>query len=221
LNISQKYSTSFWAEFHSIDSSNIPCLLDLPIDIKPHKSDTIMDFGFGQGNNLLNLFNNGFRHLVGVERCNECIFKLRKAIPIPVHHYSELSRLAHNIDIQFFLMFGVLSTIVDFDERDYIIRCIDNLLSCSGIIVLYDYVYDADREHKYNTKVIDDKNHHFITPSWSQAEFVHYHPLQMNSLFSSFQHLQSVQVNIPSFRRSNSVGRLMVFRKAKYSKFTD
>lgn len=203
---------SHWDRFHQVDNSNIPGLLDLPIP-RPRKNQFVLDFGFGKGQSLRQLQQQGFKNLIGIEASRDCITQMQKDTLIPVHHFDELSDLAKLLRVDLFSMFGVFSTIVDNSHRALLVQSIYSVLKKNGRLVIYDYVYDPLRRDRYRGISLGKSTHCLLHPAWSQYPFIHYSIPEIKEIFSDLSLIYAAEFAIPSFKHSSSPGCLMVFQK--------
>lgn len=113
----------------------------------------VLDIGCGYGRTLNELYNEGYRNLVGIDYSKEMIMRGQRINPNIEYRIADAERL--NIDdnsVDSVILLGVLTCTVSNSDQENLISKIKRILKPGGIIYVNDFLVNDDERNvnRYN-----------------------------------------------------------------------
>lgn len=153
------------------------------------KSAKILDLGCGYGRIMAELYEHGYKNLLGMDFSEKLVERGKKNYPHLKFAVQESKYIAlpdNNVDVV--ILFAVLTCIIDDSEQDFLLSEIERVLKPGGIIYINDFLLNSDERNvnRYNA-CMNKYNHYGIFELPDGAILRHHHPEYIKKLLNRFE----------------------------------
>ena len=179
------------------------------------KSMKILDVGCGYGRTLKELYDNGYRNLIGIDFSSKMIERANSSYPDISFKISEGNKLdfADN-SIDCVILLAVLTCITNEDDQKQLISEIHRILKKGGVLYINDFlINDNDMYIKRYEKYKDKYSKYGIFETEDGGIFRHHSEEYLDKLLSSFNCLDKKILKYKTMNGHISNGLYYIGRK--------
>ena len=179
------------------------------------KSMKILDVGCGYGRTLKELYDNGYRNLIGIDFSSKMIERANSSYPDISFKISEGNKLDfEDNSIDCVILLAVLTCITNEDDQYQLISEIHRILKKGGILYINDFlINDSDMYIKRYEKYKDKYSKYGIFETEDGGVFRHHSEDYLDKLLSNFNCLDKKLLKYKTMNGHISNGLYYIGRK--------
>lgn len=172
------------------------------------KEAVILDVGCGYGRTLNELYQSGYRHLIGIDFASGMIERGKTQYPyldLRVKQSKNIDFPDHSIDAV--ILFAVLTCIKDDIEQQELISEIKRVLRPGGILYVNDFLLNEDERNQKRYAKFAEKYHNYGVFELPEGAICRHHKESyILTLLSAFQKLQYTPLTFTTMNGHQSNG---------------
>ncbi len=179
------------------------------------KSMKILDVGCGYGRTLKELYDNGYRNLIGIDFSSKMIERANSSYPDISFKISEGKKLDfEDNSIDCVILLAVLTCITNEDDQYHLISEIHRILKKGGVLYINDFlINDNDMYIKRYEKYKDKYSKYGIFETEDGGVFRHHSEEYLDKLLSKFNCLEKEKLKYKTMNGHISNGLYYIGRK--------
>ncbi len=179
------------------------------------KNMKILDVGCGYGRTLKELYDNGYRNLIGIDFSSKMIERANSSYPEISFKISEGNKLYfEDNSIDCVILLAVLTCITNEDDQYQLISEIHRILKKGGILYINDFlINDSDMYIKRYEKYKDKYSKYGIFETEDGGVFRHHSEEYLDKLLSKFNCLEKEILKYKTMNGHISNGLYYIGRK--------
>lgn len=179
------------------------------------KDARILDVGCGYGRTLEQLYQNGYKNLIGIDFSEKMIQRGKKQYP-----YLDLRvKLQDNIELKSescdaVILFAVLTCIINNQEQLKLLKDIERVLKPGGILYINDFLLNTDERNVSRYNIFVEKYQKYGVFELPEGAIVRHHHINwVEKCVNSFEKLSLNQVVYTTMNGNKSNGYYYLGRK--------
>ncbi|EPY2294828.1 class I SAM-dependent methyltransferase [Clostridium sporogenes] len=179
------------------------------------KDARILDVGCGYGRTLEQLYQNGYKNLIGIDFSEKMIQRGKKQYP-----YLDLRvKLQDSIELKSescdaVILFAVLTCIINNQEQLKLLKDIERVLKPGGILYINDFLLNTDERNVSRYNIFVEKYQKYGVFELSDGAIVRHHHINwVEKCVNSFEKLSLNQVVYTTMNGNKSNGYYYLGRK--------
>lgn len=179
------------------------------------KDARILDVGCGYGRTLEQLYQNGYKNLIGIDFSEKMIQRGKKQYP-----YLDLRvKLQDNIELKSescdaVILFAVLTCIINNQEQLKLLKDIERVLKPGGILYINDFLLNTDERNVSRYNIFVEKYQKYGVFELPDGAIVRHHHINwVEKCVNSFEKLSLNQVVYTTMNGNKSNGYYYLGRK--------
>ena len=178
-------------------------------------NQTIVDVGCGYGRTLNELYNYGYKNLIGIDFSEGMIERAKKQFPYIDFRIKENSKIdMPDNSVDAVILFAVLTCIIKNEEQEELISEIYRILKPNGIIYINDFLLnDDDRNLKRYGEYENKYNQYGVFELPEGAVVRHHSKDRINELLKKFNLIKFEDLTFTTMNGNKSNGFYCLGRK--------
>lgn len=181
------------------------------------RTDVILDVGCGYGRTLNELYQEGFRNLIGVDFADGMIERGRQQFPqldLRVKKSEKIDLPDNSVDAV--ILFAVLTCIWKNEEQERLIREIQRVLKADGVIYVNDYLLNNDDHNLPRYKKFSEKYGIYGVFELPEGAVCRHHDLvRVRTLLAGFEELEYEPLTFTTMNGNKSNGFYFIGKNVK------
>ena len=172
------------------------------------KNQTILDVGCGYGRTLKELYNYGYKNLIGIDFSKGMIERGRRELPNVDFRIKENSKIdMPDNSVDAVILFAVLTCIIKNEEQEELISEIYRILKPNGIIYINDLLLNNDERNLNRYKEFENKYGQYGVFELPEGAIVRHHSKdRINELLKSFNVVKFEDLTFTTMNGNKSNG---------------
>lgn len=181
------------------------------------RTDVILDVGCGYGRTLNELYQEGFRNLIGVDFADGMIERGRQQFPqldLRVKKSEKIDLPDNSVDAV--ILFAVLTCIWKNEEQERLIREIQRVLKADGVIYVNDYLLNNDDHNLPRYKKFSEKYGIYGVFELPEGAVCRHHDMvRVRTLLAGFEELEYEPLTFTTMNGNKSNGFYFIGKNVK------
>ncbi|MHB9937814.1 SAM-dependent methyltransferase [Clostridium sporogenes] len=179
------------------------------------KNALILDVGCGYGRTLEELYQYGYRNLIGIDFSEKMIERGKNQYPhldLRVKNKKIIEFKDNSCDA--IILFAVLTCIINDKEQLELLKEIERVLKPSGIVYINDFLLNSDERNLKRYNIFKDKYKKYGVFELPQGAIVRHHDINwIKQITSSFKNILLEEVTYKTMNGNKSNGFYYLGRK--------
>lgn len=180
------------------------------------RDDSILDFGCGYGRTVNDLFQLGYRDIIGIDASEQMIKRGKVSYPYLDLRYCGDGNKVADCSVDAVILFGVMSSTPFEEDQKNIIAEVKRVLKPNGILYINEFLLNRDLNSTMKYKKYEKEyNKYGIFKTDNGGIMRHYTKEEILDIFSDFDVLDFTATKFKTLSGSKSNGVYAFFKHSK------
>jgi len=175
----------------------------------------IVDYGCGYGRTLNQLWQQGYKNLLGFDFSKKMIDRGKREFPylnLKTSQNNKISCADNSVDMV--ILFAVLTCIINDSDQQNLMKEIERVLKPGGIVYINDFLINHDERNSKRYNAYEKKYRKYGVFELPEGAVLRHHdPIWINSLTRDFEQQEMKQITFKTMNGNLSNGFMYVGKK--------